>query len=62
MNLADAFATTTDDHSAMHARPARTANDEGFEDIAGWFATPGQSRPLTRPRRAAYPRQREKTT
>jgi rubrerythrin len=29
----------TDDHTAMYAKKARTAHDEGFEEIAGWFET-----------------------
>jgi rubrerythrin len=31
--------TMIDDHTAMYAAMARTARDEGFEDIADWFET-----------------------
>lgn len=43
--LAAAGAAMTDDHTAMFAGMARTAHDAGFEEIAGWFATP--ARPAT---------------
>jgi hypothetical protein len=29
----------TDDHIATRAGKARTAQDDGFEETAGWFAT-----------------------
>jgi rubrerythrin len=46
VELATAIATMKDDHTAMYAGMARTAHDEGFEEIAGWFeilAKPGRS-------------------
>ncbi len=38
-DLANEIAAMTDDHTAMYAGMARTAHDEGFEEIAGWFET-----------------------
>jgi rubrerythrin len=35
---------TIDDHAAMYAGMARTARDEGFEEIAGWFETLAKAR------------------
>jgi rubrerythrin len=37
--LAAAVNTMADEHTAMYAGMARTARDEGFEDIADWFET-----------------------
>jgi hypothetical protein len=37
--LTTAGAAMTDDHIATRAGMARTAQDEGFEETAGWFAT-----------------------
>jgi rubrerythrin len=33
-----------DEHTAMYAGMARTAHDEGFEEIAGWFETLAKAR------------------
>jgi rubrerythrin len=35
--LASTIAAMTDEHTAMYAGMARTAHEEGFEEIAGWF-------------------------
>jgi len=37
--LADAIAAMTDEHTAMYAGMARTAREEGFDEIADWFET-----------------------
>jgi rubrerythrin len=47
--LTKVIAAMTEDHIAMYAAMARTARDEGFEDIADWFETlakSGRSRAL----------------
>jgi rubrerythrin len=37
--LAATIAAMTEEHIAMYAGMARTAHEEGFEDVAGWFET-----------------------
>jgi rubrerythrin len=37
--LAATIAAMTDEHIAMYASMARTAHEEGFDEIAGWFET-----------------------
>jgi rubrerythrin len=36
-NFATCLSEAIDDHTAMYAGMARTARDEGFEEIANWF-------------------------
>ncbi len=44
VELAGAMTGMIDEHTAMYAAMARTAHDEGFEEIADWFETLARSR------------------
>lgn len=37
--MASAIAAMRNEHSGMYAGMARTAHQEGFEEVAGWFET-----------------------
>jgi rubrerythrin len=43
-DLAARMSEMIDDHTAMYAGMARTARDEGFEEIASWFETLAKAR------------------
>jgi len=43
-DFAARISETIDDHAAMYAGMARTARDEGFEEIASWFETLARAR------------------
>jgi rubrerythrin len=44
LDFAARMSEMIDDHAAMYAGMARTAHDEGFEEVANWFETLAKAR------------------
>ena len=51
-NLKAAIAGETHEYTEMYPGIAKTARDEGFEEIADWFETMASDLPATAARRA----------